>query len=264
MVGMQTEDESRAIARPRSVRISPRAQNNSSTFLPAGGAARDETRPLVSNGMMTVSRRTLAFVGCLVAALLLWWFWPAASWNFVNMPPSATGPWVAFGDSLTEGHGAGNGGYPALLSARLGVPIQNLGVSGETTSDGVRRLSEVESLNPRVVLLCFGGNDVLRNLPREQMFENISAMIDRLHAQGSFVVLIGVRGPSLLGDVNAKGFAELAERKQVMHIPNILDGLLGSPSLMSDHVHPNDAGYEKIAARFEEELKPLLRKLNGK
>jgi acyl-CoA thioesterase I len=141
--------------------------------------------------------------------------------------------------------------------------LQNLGVAGETTADGLRRLAEVEALQPRVVLLCFGGNDVLRGQSREQMFANLGAMIDRLQAAGSFVVLIGIRGASVLGDANAKGFAELAEQKQVMHIPNLLDGIIGTPSLMSDYVHPNDAGYERIAARLEEELKPLVEKLNA-
>src|SRR5437899_12650176 len=36
---------------------------------------------------------------------------------YVNDPPRATGPWVAFGDSLTEGYGASPGhDYPSLLS----------------------------------------------------------------------------------------------------------------------------------------------------
>jgi len=212
---------------------------------------------------MTISRRTLVLGSLGALAVLIYAFWPGRRWDFQNLPPTATGPWVAFGDSLTLGTGAGNGGYPALLGSRLGVTLQNLGVAGETTSDGLRRLAEVEALQPRVVLLCFGGNDVLRGQSREQMFANLSVMIDRLHAQGSFVVLIGIRGTTVLRDVNANGFAELAEQKQVMHIPNLLDGLIGTPSLMSDYVHPNDAGYEKIAARLEKELKPLLAKLGG-
>lgn len=212
---------------------------------------------------MTISRRTLVLGSLGALAVLIYACWPGRRWDFQNLPPTATGPWVAFGDSLTLGTGAGNGGYPALLGPRLGVTLQNLGVAGETTSDGLRRLAEVEALQPRVVLLCFGGNDVLRGQSREQMFANLSVMIDRLHAQGSFVVLIGIRGTTVLRDVNAKGFAELAEQKQVMHIPNLLDGLIGTPSLMSDYVHPNDAGYEKIAARLEKELKPLFAKLGG-
>ena len=212
---------------------------------------------------MTISRRTLVLVALVVLAVLAYAFWPARRWDWKNFPPTATGPWVAFGDSLTLGTGAGNGGYPALLGPRLGVTLQNLGVAGETTADGLRRVAEVETLQPRVVLLCFGGNDVLRGQSREQMFANLGAMIDRLHAQGSFVVLIGIRGAGMLSDANAQGFRELAEQKQVMHIPNLLDGLLGTPSLMSDYVHPNDAGYEKIAERLEQELRPLLGKLAG-
>jgi acyl-CoA thioesterase I len=212
---------------------------------------------------MTISRRTLLLLATVGLAAVVYFLWPARRWEYRNFPPTATGAWVAFGDSLTLGTGAGNGGYPALLGARLGVTLQNLGVAGETTADGLRRLAEVEALQPRVVLLCFGGNDVLRGQSREQMFANLGAMIDRLQAAGSFVVLIGIRGASVLGDANAKGFAELAEQKQVMHIPNLLDGIIGTPSLMSDYVHPNDAGYERIAARLEEELKPLVEKLNA-
>jgi lysophospholipase L1-like esterase len=102
---------------------------------------------------------------------------------------------------------------------------------------------------------------VLQNLPRDRMFANIGAMIDRLQARGTFVVLIGIRGTNLVRDKNAKGFKQLAKEKEVMHVPNILDGILTQPSLMSDYVHPNDAGYQKIAERLASELKPLLPKL---
>ena len=167
-------------------------------------------------------------------------------------------------DSLTEGYGANAGGdYPAQLSQRLGVPIKNLGVAGETSADGIKRISDVEALQPRVVLLCFGGNDVLQSLPRAEMFANVGAMIDRLQARESFVVLIGIRGPSIVGDANAKGVKQLAREKHVLHVPNILDGILGEPKLMSDYVHPNEAGYGKIAERLEKELRPLLPKLRG-
>ena len=211
---------------------------------------------------MTISRRNFIIIVAVLLGLLVYFVWPGGDWDRRNFPPTASGPWVAFGDSLTEGYGASPGGdYPSQLSKLIGVPIENAGVSGETSGDGLKRLERIEALNPRVVLLCFGGNDVLRNLPQERMFANIGSMIDRLHAQGSFVVLIGVRGRGMMGDGNADGFVELAREKGAMHIPNILDGLLTTPSLMSDYVHPNDAGYAKIADRLAEELKPLLPKL---
>ena len=212
--------------------------------------------------VVTISRRKLLFLLIAVAALI-YWLWPDR-WRYENLPPRAAGPWVAFGDSLTAGYGANTGAdYPARLGELLGVPIQNLGVAGETSADGLKRILEVEALEPRVVLLCFGGNDVLQSGPRAQMFANIGAMIDRLHGRGTFVVLIGIRGPSIVGDANAKGFKQLAKEKKVMHVPNILDGVLGEPSLMSDYVHPNDAGYAKIAERMEKALRPLLPKLQA-
>ena len=211
---------------------------------------------------MTLSRRKLLLLP-IVLAVLACWLWPDR-WAYENLPPRGNGPWVAFGDSLTEGYGANSGAdYPSRLSKLLDVPIQNLGFSGENSADGLKRITAVEALEPRVVLLCFGGNDVLQSVPRAQMFANIGAMIDRLHARGTFVVLIGIRGPSLVGDANAKGFKQLAKEKKVMHVPNILDGILSQPSLMSDYVHPNDAGYAKIAERLEKALRPLLPKLQS-
>jgi acyl-CoA thioesterase I len=213
---------------------------------------------------MTLSRRKLLTLVTLVllASIAFVWRKCDASYDFVNLPPRAAGPWIAFGDSLTEGFGATAGNdYPSVLSRRIGVPIQNAGVSGETSSDGLKRLEAVENSSPRVVLLCFGGNDVLQGLPRDRMIANIREMIDRLQARGTFVVLLGIRGSGALGDRNAKAFQQLAREKQVLLVPNILDGLLTSPSMMSDYVHPNDAGYAKIAERVEEVIAPLLSQL---
>jgi len=181
--------------------------------------------------------------------------------DYLNFPPSAAGPWAAFGDSLTEGYGASSGqDYPALLSQRLGVPITNLGRSGDTTADGLKRLEDVIRLQPRVVLLCLGGNDGLNREPSQQTFVNLGAIIDRLHQEGSFVVLIGIRSPSLR-DRNQGLFKQLAQQKRVLYVPDMLRGLAFKPVFMSDAIHPNDEGYRRIAERLEKVLKPLLPQL---
>src|SRR5262245_23589916 len=142
-----------------------------------------------------------------VAVALLWW--RRESTDYVNLPPTASGPWVAFGDSLTEGYGASPGhDYPTVLGQSLGVSIVNMGRSGDTTADGLKRLDAVVALAPRVVLLCLGGNDGLNRDPGKQTFANLATIIDRLHQEGSFVVLIGIRSVSLR-DHNKKYFAEL-------------------------------------------------------
>jgi lysophospholipase L1-like esterase len=181
--------------------------------------------------------------------------------TYTNFPPRATEDWVAFGDSLTSGFGASGGNdYPTLLSARIGRKILNKGVPGETTENALNRVEEIVRLKPRVVLLCFGGNDGLQQLPMDKTFANLSTIIDRLQANGSFVVLIGVRSASI-SDRYASHFKKLAKEKHVLYVPNILKGVLGSPKLMSDYIHPNDEGYEAIAERLEKILEPFLSKL---
>jgi lysophospholipase L1-like esterase len=178
--------------------------------------------------------------------------------NYKNFPPTAKGDWVAFGDSLTSGFGANEGqDYPSVLSKNLGIKIRNFGVPGNTSADGLNRVEQIAALEPRVVLLCLGGNDGLRSIPPEQMISNIGVIIDRLQQGGSFVILIGVHSASFR-DKNAPYFKKLAKEKRTLYVPDILDGVLGSPSLMSDHIHPNEAGYQKIAERLEGILRPYL------
>jgi len=202
----------------------------------------------------------------LVALILLagWWSYRTLRGpEYVNLPPAGGQAWVAFGDSLTAGTGANPGkDYPAQLAARLGIPIENMGVPGNTTEDGLARLPEVLARQPRVVLVCFGGNDSLRQMPRKATFENLGQIIDRLHQQGAFVVLIGVRSASLLDQFDSH-FKQLARQKRVLYLPNILQGLLTDPGVMSDALHPNDQGYARIASRLERILLPLLPQLGG-
>jgi acyl-CoA thioesterase I len=210
-----------------------------------------------------MKRTAIVVVAAISAVLLLVWLLRPES-QFNHYPPRAAGPWVAFGDSLTEGYGATEGhNYPALLGQRLGVTISNFGKSGETTSDALKRVDEIARLQPRVVLLCFGGNDSLNGEPASRTFGNLAQIIDRLHGEGSFVVLIGIRSASLR-DKNATHFSKLARDKNVLYVPDMLKGLALKPVYMADAIHPNDAGYARIAERLEKVLKPMLPKLaNG-
>src|SRR5665213_422133 len=78
---------------------------------------------------------------------------------------------AAFGDSLSAGFGVEPGkSYPDDLqrlidAAGFRYHVVNLGVSGDTTTDGVERLPAVLAIHPAIVILEFGGNDGLRGLP---------------------------------------------------------------------------------------------------
>lgn len=181
--------------------------------------------------------------------------------EYVNFPPSAGKSWVAFGDSLTSGYGASDGNdYPALLGRRLGINILNFGTPGATTQDALAKVDDVLKAQPKVILLCLGGNDTLNAMPHSQTFGNLETMIDQFQQTGAFVVLIGIRTASVR-DKYSSEFKSLARKKRVMLVPNILHGVLGNPELMSDYVHPNDQGYAAIADRLEKVLAPLLPQL---
>lgn len=208
-----------------------------------------------------MNRKTVILAALIIASVCaaVFAFLPKhATSTYRNFPARADGAWVAFGDSLTESVGASEGkDYPTLLGKRLGLEILNRGVAGNTSADGLARVDDVLKLKPAVVLLCLGGNDGLQRRPISETVANLSAIVDRLQADGAFVVLIGVRSATFF-DQYHKPFSKLATEKQTFYIRNILQDVLDHPDLMSDNIHPNDAGYELIAERLEKVLRPLL------
>jgi acyl-CoA thioesterase I len=165
---------------------------------------------------------------------------------------------VAFGDSLVRGVGATPGNdFISLLSARVGEPIINLGVSGNTTEAANARMNEIWEHNPKVVIVLLGGNDYLRRVPMEVTFENLGKIVDDIHAHGSAVLLLGVRG-GLLHDTYKERFQEFAAAKKVGFVPNVLEDIIGDKSLMSDTIHPNDTGYKIIADKVAPVLERML------
>jgi lysophospholipase L1-like esterase len=183
------------------------------------------------------------------------------AWRITNEHPAGD-TIVAFGDSLTAGYQMADGdSYPDRLSKRLGREIVNRGVSGDTTADGLVRLErDVLSESPGVVLLGLGANDMLRRQPIDGTFDNLRRIIDRLQARGALVILLGVEGfPLVHGDYGAR-YRALARETGCVYVPDMLDGVFGDPKLMYDQIHPNAAGYEKIAARIESEVGAYLKR----
>lgn len=178
--------------------------------------------------------------------------------TYTNYPPKQ-GPVVAFGDSLVAGVGStGGGDFVSLIASKIGEPVINMGVPGNTTKDGLARISTVIEKQPRVVLVLLGGNDYLKHVPIEETFANLDAIITKIHESGSMVVLLGVQG-GVLSDPFAPKFRELAKKHDLIYVPNIFKGVIGDGSLMADTIHPNNAGYAIIADRIYEAAYPFLK-----
>lgn len=163
---------------------------------------------------------------------------------------------LAFGDSLTHGNGASAGqSYPAQLETLLGRKVINAGVPGEISAEGARRLPALlDQYQPDLLLLCHGGNDMLRKLDLQQLRDNLLRMYEAANQRGVPVVMIAVPQPALLLD-DAELYPQVADELQVVLVEDIITELLADRQYKSDRIHPNAAGYRKLAEAVADRLK---------
>ncbi len=163
---------------------------------------------------------------------------------------------LAFGDSLTFGIGANpQESYPAQLEALIGRKVVASGVPGEVSTEGLARLSSaIDEAKPQLVILCHGGNDLLRKLDGAQAANNLRAMVRLAKAQGAQVVLIGVPKPGLLPST-AGFYEDIAKEFMLPYEGSALRKILTDNALKSDLVHPNAAGYARLAGAVAALLK---------
>jgi acyl-CoA thioesterase I len=174
---------------------------------------------------------------------------------------------VTFGDSLTQG--VEGKSYPAFLQDLLdekGYPyrVDNQGVSGDTSTDGLARIGNVIAAHPAVVVLEFGGNDGLRGVPVENTRRNLAEMITRLEAAKIPVVLAGITLPPNYGPDYVKPFTaiypDLAKQYKVRLMPFLLVHVFDQPDLMrSDGIHPTEPGNRIVAQDVFDLIQPLLK-----
>ena len=176
---------------------------------------------------------------------------------------------VAFGDSLTAGFGADAGkSYPDFLQQELDrrglrYRVVNAGISGETTTDALARLSTVSALKPVVVIVEFGGNDGLRGLPVSTTRSNLDQIVVGLKDSGAAVLLAGMTLPPNYGPEYIASFqrvySDLAAKDKVALIPFLLEGVAGTSRMQRDGLHPTADGNRLVAATVMRYLQALLR-----
>jgi len=156
---------------------------------------------------------------------------------------------LAFGDSLTFGTGAApESSYPALLEKLIARKVWSAGVPGELSAGGLARLpSALDEYQPRLLILCHGGNDFLRKLDPQQAAENLRAMVRLARQRGVDVILIAVPKPGLFPSP-PDFYADIAKEFGLPYEDVALKTILRDNELKSDLAHPNAKGYAKLAA----------------
>lgn len=168
---------------------------------------------------------------------------------------------LAFGNSLTYGYGAKSSeSYPAVLQRLSGTRVVNAGIPGETSPEGLKRIAALlEEHRPALVILCHGGNDILRSMSKEQLKMNLSSMIQLIKKHNAEALLVGIPDFKLLGFTTIALYEEVAEEHDVMFEESVIGEIMRNARLKSDRIHPNAEGYKMMAEAFFE----ILQK-NGK
>jgi acyl-CoA thioesterase-1 len=184
--------------------------------------------------------------------------------------PVAARTLLVVGDSLSAAYGMDVGsGWVALLAKRLereklDYQVVNASISGDTTANGLARLSRLLAAHqPAIVIIELGGNDGLRGLALEQMKHNITVMVTKARARQARVLLVGMQLPPNYGNHYTERFRriyrEIAAEQQVGLAPFLLDGIAANPALMQpDGIHANAKAQLKMLENVWLHLRPLL------
>ena len=209
-------------------------------------------------------RRLLLLIPALVFSLILARA-PAAQ------PVTAPQTILVLGDSLTAGYGLPDPATQAYLASAPGAPanaprwrVINAGLSGDTTSGGLRRIDWVLRQPIDILVLALGSNDGLRGLDPALIERNLAGIVAKAQAKNPAlrVLLVGLRMPPNLGDYAARFdavFPRLAKQRGWAFVPFLLEGVGGSRDLnQADAIHPNEEGHRRLAETVWAGLEPLL------
>jgi acyl-CoA thioesterase-1 len=180
---------------------------------------------------------------------------------------------VFFGDSLTAGYGLpdpASQAYPALIqekieAAGLGWRAVNAGLSGETTSAGLRRVDWILRQPVDIFVLALGGNDGLRGIDPSVSRANLEKIVERVRVKNpkAKIVLAGMQMPTAMGQNFSRDFEKMypdvAEKTDTILLPFLLEGVGGRLELnQPDRIHPTAKGHAIIADTVWKVLRPLL------
>jgi len=182
---------------------------------------------------------------------------------------------VALGDSLIAGLGLPEKeafvprGQAALAAKGLAVEIENAGVSGDTSADGLARLDWSVPPGTEAVILELGANDMLRGIKPEVTREALETILHRLTERHIAVLICGMRAaPNLGADYGAsfeRIYPDLAAKYDALLYPFFLDGVAANLGLMQrDGLHPVAAGVDVIVARILPKVEQLVARVRAR
>lgn len=175
---------------------------------------------------------------------------------------------VVLGDSISAAYGISVAeGWVQLLKDRIAnenIKVINASISGETTSGGSTRISQVlHDHKPSILILELGANDGLRGLSIQTMRDNLSTIIEQTLNHPARILLLGMNIPANYGQTYTSQFeqtySELAQTYQLELVPSFLGTVgLDYDLMQEDGIHPNSAAQAILLDQLWPKLKVML------
>jgi len=189
--------------------------------------------------------------------------------------PRRVSCYVALGDSFTAGTGSPEGrGWTDRIAASLrgrnpSFVYRNLAVDGATSADVLGQLSEGLQLEPDLVTVICGANDVLRSTrPDSSLYaRRLTTIFQRIKDAGPRVIVITATSPERwdfvrLGprtrarvEAGMRRFNDVTREVAKAHRVPCLDvadhpGLRDRDNFATDGLHPSSRGHARAAHAF--------------
>jgi acyl-CoA thioesterase-1 len=179
---------------------------------------------------------------------------------------------VALGDSLTAGYQLPpDAAFPAQLEKALrakgmNVRVINSGVSGDTATDALARFDWAMPEEADAAIVELGANDALRGMQIPETEKALNEILTRLKARHMDVLIAGMEAPRNWGEDYVKRFTQmyrtLAQSHGAQLYPFFLAGVALDQSLsLSDGMHPNREGVEKIVQAMLPDVEALIQRV---
>lgn len=161
---------------------------------------------------------------------------------------------VLFGDSVGAGYGVGpRNSFGALAADQLKIRIDNYAVSGHTTGRALDIVqNNVGRVNKRdLVVVEIGGNDFLRGYDQDSTVANLEKILSAIKVKTPNIVLVAVpeksKSAALGFATDSPIYAQLAQKYDVVLMPDSFSQTLSDSKLKIDLIHPNEKGHQKMA-----------------
>lgn len=184
---------------------------------------------------------------------------------------------LCIGDSITRGYNVQTEeSYPWLLSQAIGVPIENLGINGDTTLGMLTRIEPaLKYFNPDIVLVLGGVNDLSLKSKSNRVFANLVNIYRIIKHYGATPVACEILNVQFDPEINSKSSLFLSSKKvhkKVIALNKKIEAFSDYDNLpfipfsnnfttemyLEDGLHPNNLGYQVMSENAENCIRELL------